>query len=977
MRILIIATLDATNLTISNVVKEFLTRGHEVGVYGTLLDYKSIRMFTQLGLKVRPVSELTPKVIKSYDVAFTGTDMKGILRFSDIFIFNYNFLFTYRSPTEGSDFMFTICNPQEIHYLEDCPMMAVGNPKNDRPNIQQVKKQILYVDAGHMPFGHQPKYRLAKLLLKICDTFPDYDLVIKPRWLLTDQNFTHKNDDHIYEILRQCAETTGLPSNLILLQEHYDLQDLIDQSVTVISTSLSTFLDVALRGKGVVIIDGLGSEDKYEIRTNTSMREQLDAVRLSGCLVDYQNVIDYLPLGIMCDEAYLNRILPYKTGASTHIVDAMEWIFEKFLSKGEFPKKEIYTVDNYKSEMRADKSINFEYLKRKRIKNSIIARTRTFDWIDVKLDYSPVYETLESMYCSIDLTPAAYTTLERACEIARQQVVVNNANLLMDDALNQAELLRSLYSLGKFDELIEIPEHDILCTSPWNYYLGMIYYKRRDSFLALRHLIAFLDEANQRPYAKYPCEDWWGVRDAYIRIIKLYNRNNVPAFKMAELLVALYKKKNDQYLKEDVLSNLLSLIPTISDVLLNEEKYQLCAECLSIYVQNCKNREADEAINKLKRELKKIKRSKTYQVAKRIAWLPNKIFRGIKCISENGIKYTINNVKGKFRRLLSKNPLYKISHEFKNNIYPGFISYQNLIQQFGANTQFYLSAGGTGDVYISCFYYKKYISLKHQCETAVYLLPNEGCYQVTKLFNIERTKRIEKDDWLSLLKLYRFNGNSKTNVEMMYYHIFAVYTGYLTWIEGYKNWNLFNLMHQVHFGEIDQNDIDTPCFNQEKTEEVFSEMGLVEGKTVILCPYAKWPPLITNYFWRKLAAELQERGFCVCTNSAGENEPPILGTIPVSYPYGVAVPFLEKAGYVVGLRSGFLDIVESANCKKVSLYPSNCKKRGITGNGGGEGAMDSFSLNEMFGRHDWLELITSPENFEDVIERILEYFSQE
>lgn len=974
MHILVISTLDATNLTIANVVNEFLNRGHDVGVYGTLLDYKSVRMFTQLGLVVHPVSELNPNIISSYDVAFTGTDMKGILRFSDIFIFNYNFLFTYRSPTEGSDFMFTICDPTAVHYLEDCSIMAVGNPKNDRPNVRTTKRQILYVDAGHMPFGHTAKLRLAHLLLKICSVFPDYNLVIKPRWLLTDQNFTHKNDDHIYTILEQCAGIDGLPTNLVLLQEHYDLQDLIDESTSVISTSLSTYLDVALRGKGVVIVDGLGSEDKYEIRTNTSMKEQLDSVRSSGCLVDYHDVINYLPLGIKCDEDHLKNILPCRTGASKHIVDAMEWIFETYLKKGEFPQIGIYSINNYKEQMSSDISIDFNYLKRKRIKNSIIAQTRTFDWIDVALDYSAVYNTLNTLYKDIELTPEAYYSLQQTCETMRECVVVDNADKLMSDALNQAELIRALYSLTKYDKLIEIPEEQILCASPWNYYMGMIYYKRKDTFLALQHFVAFLNEANQRPYAKYPCEDWWGIRDAYSRIIKLYKKENISDSQMANLFVALYKKNNYKYLEENVLNKFLSNIPTISFSLLDDKQYQLCAECLSIYVKSG-GKNQNEVID-LKRKIAKIKKSKSYRIAKSMFWLPNKIFRGIKCIKENGVKYTLSNIKGKIRRLITKCPTFTIFNEFKKNIYPAFRIYENLIKEFGANSHFYLSAGGTGDVYISCFYYKKYISLHHQSDTAIYLLPNEGCYQVTALFNIDGAKKIEKADWIFLLKLYRFDGNISTKLEMMYYHIFLVYPGYLTWLEGYKNWNLFNLMHQVHFGEIDRNDVDLPVFDEKQAEKVFCELGLVEGKTVILCPYAKWPPLITNYFWTKLADKLHKKGFMVCTNSIGEKEPPISGTIPVSYSYNIAVPFVKKAGYLVGLRSGLLDIIESAQCKKVALYPSDCKKRGITGDGGGEGAMDSFSLNAMFGKNDWLELITAPDNFQEVIVKILQYFDE-
>jgi hypothetical protein len=98
--------------------------------------------------------------------------------------------------------------------------------------------------------------------------------------------------------------------------------------------------------------------------------------------------------------------------------------------------------------------------------------------------------------------------------------------------------------------------------------------------------------------------------------------------------------------------------------------------------------------------------------------------------------------------------------------------------------------------------------------------------------------------------------------------------------------------------------------------------GLVRGSTVVLAPHAvtlKSP--VSPDFWTRLAGELAERGYTVCTNVAGTEEP-LPGTRALSFEPEHAVPILDALGYLVSVRSGLCDLVSSSTATKIVLYES-------------------------------------------------------
>lgn len=103
--------------------------------------------------------------------------------------------------------------------------------------------------------------------------------------------------------------------------------------------------------------------------------------------------------------------------------------------------------------------------------------------------------------------------------------------------------------------------------------------------------------------------------------------------------------------------------------------------------------------------------------------------------------------------------------------------------------------------------------------------------------------------------------------------------------------------------------------------EMLELYHLPEGRTVLLCPSCYSTDKIPVDFWGELADSLGRAGFTVCTNVAASEKNEIIGTIQLTAELDVLIPLVESAGHVVSVRSGLCDLISSANCRKVVVYP--------------------------------------------------------
>lgn len=252
----------------------------------------------------------------------------------------------------------------------------------------------------------------------------------------------------------------------------------------------------------------------------------------------------------------------------------------------------------------------------------------------------------------------------------------------------------------------------------------------------------------------------------------------------------------------------------------------------------------------------------------------------------------------------------------------GLEVYENLLSKYGEDASiFMMPLTGTGDMYLAGIYLKQYIEENNIKNYVVTVIKN-SCKNLCEWFNIDNVEKIRLEESDDLVKLFILLGKDNLNIRILHYQYFKMHTGILNNCERnlYNKINFFDMFEYCTFDKKYSKNI--PCIKTDHSyvNKLFLDNDLKQGKTVILSPYAQTFFRLSNKFWVKLSKKLINAGYSVCTNSLGESEPIIEGTKAIFFPLKEAFDVIEYAGYFVGLRSGFCDIVSETNSPKVVLY---------------------------------------------------------
>ncbi len=93
-----------------------------------------------------------------------------------------------------------------------------------------------------------------------------------------------------------------------------------------------------------------------------------------------------------------------------------------------------------------------------------------------------------------------------------------------------------------------------------------------------------------------------------------------------------------------------------------------------------------------------------------------------------------------------------------------------------------------------------------------------------------------------------------------------------------------------------------------------------KGKTVVVSPYAKSVTALPDELWNKIVDHFKCKGYVVLTNVSGDEEP-LTGTKGISPDINEMRSIVEAAGTFIGIRSGMCDVLRSADCRKIALFP--------------------------------------------------------
>lgn len=251
----------------------------------------------------------------------------------------------------------------------------------------------------------------------------------------------------------------------------------------------------------------------------------------------------------------------------------------------------------------------------------------------------------------------------------------------------------------------------------------------------------------------------------------------------------------------------------------------------------------------------------------------------------------------------------------------GMQIYQRIIKELGTETYIlYANYPGTGDIYLFSLIIDDFLN-NIQYKSWGLVVVGGSCKKIAALFDYKNVTTISTDESNALNSFLIFMSDDIKNIKPIIQ--IANHLDISIRLAGYK----LNLMDMYaykifNYDSIPKYSFPTKASNSAKIKEIFFELGLTIGKTVIISPYAYseigYPP----GFWEQLVRRLLSLGYAVATVCHGQ-ERAIKNTVPFDFPFIYATEILELAGYFVGTRSGFCDVTLDAKCKKVILYSTS------------------------------------------------------
>lgn len=230
-----------------------------------------------------------------------------------------------------------------------------------------------------------------------------------------------------------------------------------------------------------------------------------------------------------------------------------------------------------------------------------------------------------------------------------------------------------------------------------------------------------------------------------------------------------------------------------------------------------------------------------------------------------------------------------------------------------------------GDIMIGLRYFREYLK-KNNIQNYCIITTSGSCRKILKIYGLEEyLYTIEADEMNALLQYFVFTDMLEGKAVVISH--FLPYTTKHSEVGNYRG---INFADEFRYGlyELDsscQYEIPNAIYhsseNMNTVYQLFEQHNLQSKNTVILFPYAKSASLISENFWIQAVEILQKKGFSVCTNSSGSDEPAIPGTSAINCPLESLREFVENAGYMLALRSGVCDLLSSAKANKVIIYP--------------------------------------------------------
>lgn len=238
---------------------------------------------------------------------------------------------------------------------------------------------------------------------------------------------------------------------------------------------------------------------------------------------------------------------------------------------------------------------------------------------------------------------------------------------------------------------------------------------------------------------------------------------------------------------------------------------------------------------------------------------------------------------------------------------------QGLGDEFPGAFRFYCPFPALGDVYLAMSYLPHYIR-EHCISEYVVCVVGTACAEVAALFGVRFVKQLPQRQLDAAIQAELF----RRNQDFLIIHQDRPYVVNLSRALYVKKIPLEDMYRSGIFG------LSPDCRGMEPEASCWMDYPelyrIQSGKSVILSPYAKSVPAVSEEIWESIVWEYTEKGNQVFTNVA-EGEQPLSNTQAISPRIYEMKSVVERAGLFIGIRSGLCDVLRTAACRKIALYP--------------------------------------------------------
>lgn len=235
-----------------------------------------------------------------------------------------------------------------------------------------------------------------------------------------------------------------------------------------------------------------------------------------------------------------------------------------------------------------------------------------------------------------------------------------------------------------------------------------------------------------------------------------------------------------------------------------------------------------------------------------------------------------------------------------------------------------ICAYGIGDTYFVCALAQQISAIHGQARIVVVVKPEHSdipdLFQkhIARKVTLDRTVLAKICDSVDLIREF-----SHLAPGQLFFAHPRARLGMQLDILGYKEIHLVDL-YRVLFSLKPDRPLLQPAVTEAawaSARQRFQEYEFPEKRTVLLSPEATSTGILSETLWQAIAEYFCDRGYKVILLVSPNSYFLLPGLPRVYFPLSEAIPFTELCGTVISLRSGFCDLIATAQTNLVVLYP--------------------------------------------------------